>query len=88
VDLNTPQKNNPEGSFPDRSVLFLKPTYREKADLFTKTNPTVPGAFRERTKVCSEVPEDSRVRVRRFWLLTSNRLQTWLIPSGTTRSRN
>jgi len=38
--------------------------------------------------VCSEVPEDSRVlRVRCLWFPTSDRLQTWLIPSGTTRSR-
>jgi len=38
--------------------------------------------------VCSEVPKDSRVlRVRRLWFPTSDRLQTWLIPSGTTRSR-
>ena len=36
----------------------------------------------------AEVPEDSRVlRVRRLWFPTSNHLETWLIPSGTTRSR-
>jgi len=34
------------------------------------------------------VPEDSRVsRVGRLWFPTSNRLDTWLIPSRTTRSR-
>ena len=48
----------------------------------------VPGTFRELDEVCSEVPEDSRVlRVRRLWFPTSDRLQTWLILSGTTRSR-
>ena len=40
-------------------------------------------------EVCSEVPEDSRVlRVRCLWFPTSDRLQTWLIASGTTRSRH
>ena len=39
-------------------------------------------------KVPAEVPEDSRVlRVRCLWFPTSNCLDTWLIPSGTTRSR-
>jgi len=34
------------------------------------------------------VTEGSRVlRVHRIWFLTSDRLQPWLIPSGTTRSR-
>jgi len=48
----------------------------------------LPGTFRELDEVCSEVPEDSRVlRVRRLWFPTSNRLQTWLVPSGTTWSR-
>ena len=48
----------------------------------------LPGAFRELDEECSEVPEDSRVlRVRCLWFPTSNRLQTWLIPSGTTRFR-
>jgi len=54
----------------------------------TKTNLTLPGTFRELDKVCSEVPEDIRVlRVRHLWFPTSDRLQTWLIPSGTTRSK-
>jgi len=36
----------------------------------------------------AEVPEDSRVlRERCLWFPTSNHLQTWLILSGTTRSR-
>jgi len=39
-------------------------------------------------KVPAEVPEDSRVlRVRRLWSPTSDRLDTWLIPSRTTQSR-
>ena len=39
-------------------------------------------------EVCSEVPEDSRVlKVRHLCLPTSDHLQTWLIPSRTTRSR-
>jgi len=39
-------------------------------------------------KVPAEVPEDSRVlRVRLLWFPTSNRLETWLILSGTTQSR-
>jgi len=43
------------------------------------------GSFHELDEVFSEVPEDSRVlRVRRLWFPTSDRLQTWLIPSGTT----
>ena len=47
------------------------------------------GTFRELDEVCSEVSEDSRVlRVRRLWFPTSDRLQTLLIPSGTTRSRH
>jgi len=38
--------------------------------------------------VCSGVPEDSRVLiVRRLWFPTSDRLQTWLIPSERTRCR-
>ena len=41
-----------------------------------------------RDKVPAEVPEDSRVlRERRLWFPTSDRLETWLIPSWTTRSR-
>jgi len=68
----------------DRSVSFL--FYSS-----TKTNPTVSCYlvhFCELEEVCSEVPEDSRVlRARRLWLPTSDCLQTWLIPSGTTRSR-
>ena len=48
----------------------------------------LPGTFRELDEVCSEVPEDSRVlRVRRLWFLNSNRLETWRIYSGMTRSR-
>jgi len=47
-----------------------------------------PGAFRELDEVCSEVPENSRVlRVCRLWFPTSDRLQTWLIPPGTTWCR-
>jgi len=39
-------------------------------------------------KVPAEVPEDSRVlRERRLVFPTSDRLETWLIPSGTNRSR-
>jgi len=39
-------------------------------------------------KIPTEVQEDSRVfRVHRLWFPTSNRLDTWLIPSGMTRSR-
>jgi len=42
----------------------------------------------DNSKVPAEVPEDSRVlRVRRLWFPTSNHLETWLIPSGTTWSR-
>jgi len=38
-------------------------------------------------KVPAEVPEDSRVlRERRLVFPTSDRLETWLIPSGTNRS--
>ena len=39
-------------------------------------------------KVKAEVPEDGRVlEVRRFMKPTSDRLETWLILSGTTRPR-
>ena len=39
-------------------------------------------------KVPTEVPEDSRVlRVRRLWFPTSDRLETLLVPSRTTWSR-
>jgi len=41
-------------------------------------------------KVPAKVPEDSRLLslgVRRLWFPTSNRLDTWIIPSGTDRSR-
>ena len=41
-------------------------------------------------KVPAEVTEESQVlRVRRLWFQTSDRLEivTWLVPSGTTRSR-
>jgi len=48
----------------------------------------LPGTFRELDEVYSEVPEDSQVlRVRLSWFTTSDRLRTWLIPSGTTQSR-
>jgi len=48
----------------------------------------LPGAFRDVHEVFAEVPEDSRVLSEcRLWFLTSDRLQTWLILSGTTRSR-
>ena len=54
--------------------------------------PALPVQFLEgpagHAKVPAEVPEDSRVlRVRRLWFPTSNHLDTWLIPSGTTRFR-
>jgi len=48
----------------------------------------IPGAFRDLHEVFAEVPEDSWVlSERRLWFLTSDLLQTWLILSGTTRSR-
>jgi len=47
----------------------------------------LPGAFRDH-EVFPEVPGDSRVlNERRLWFPTSDRLQTWLILSGTTQSR-
>jgi len=47
----------------------------------------LPGTFRELDEVCSEVREDSQVlRVHLLWFPTSDRLQTWLIPSETTQS--
>jgi len=48
----------------------------------------LPGALCDLHKVFAEVPEDSRVLCeRRLWFPTSDCLQTWLILSGTTRSR-
>ena len=40
-------------------------------------------------KVPAEVPEDSRVFIVVYilWFPTSDCLETWLVPSGTTRSR-
>jgi len=48
----------------------------------------LPGAFRDLHEVFAEVPEDSRVlSERRLWFPSSDHLQTWLILSGTTWSR-
>jgi len=45
-------------------------------------------AFRDLHEVFAEVPEDRQVSSERcLWFPTSDRLQTWLILSGTTRSR-
>jgi len=53
--------------------------YQNKADRII-----LPGTFRGLDEVCSEVTEDSRVlKVRSLWFPTSDRLQIWLIPSGT-----
>jgi len=39
-------------------------------------------------EVTAQVPEESRVLiVRRLWSLNSDRLETWLIPSGTIQYR-
>ena len=79
--IRTLHKINPEGSCFHRSASFL--FYSS-----TKTNPTVSSYLALfANEVCSEVPEDSRVlRVRRWWFPTSDHLQNWCIPSGTTRS--
>jgi len=48
----------------------------------------LPTSFRDLYEVFAEVPEDSRVlSERRVWIPTSDHLQTWLILSRTTRSR-
>jgi len=63
--------------------MFRLFPYQNKSDRII-----LPGAFRDVHEVFAEVPEDSRVlSERRLWFLTSDRLQTWLILSGTTRSR-
>jgi len=51
-------------------------------DNFCKSPPA------DTAKFPATVPEDSRVlRERRLVFPTSDRLETWLIPSGTNRSR-
>jgi len=77
-------KINPEG-FLSRLVgfIFILFQYHNKS-----VRTILPGTFCELDEVCAEVPEDSQVlRVRRPWFLTSDRFQTWLMPSRTTRSR-
>jgi len=46
--------------------------------------------YRHSVKKCTKYPFDSRAHlktVRRLWFLISDRLETWLILSGTTRSK-
>jgi len=72
-----PSKNQRKVLVPTGQFHFRFIPVSKKSDRIIQ-----PSTFRKLDEVCAEVPEDSQVfKVRRSWFPTSDRLQTWLIPS-------